>query len=195
MATASDTTKKPAAKKVAAKPAASAAKPRVAKKKVEEAAPMAVEVTDVVMETAASPVAMPTFKPTLAEGRYSFATGRRKTAVATIRLVNGQGDRLVNKKPFTKYFDHSMYQNLAVQPLVLTGLNKDFSFTATINGGGLNAQAEALRHAIAQALGALDEDIRKVLKKNGFLTRDDRRKERKKPGLKGARRGSQWAKR
>lgn len=131
----------------------------------------------------------------LPKGRYIFATGRRKTAIANVRLFSGKGESVVNKKPYEKYFSYSYYQNSIEKPFDLTGMAKDYHFTATINGGGPNAQAEALRHGIALALSQLSEETRKVLKKNGLLTRDDRRKERKKPGLKRARRSPQWSKR
>ena len=82
-----------------------------------------------------------------------------------------------------------------MKPLEITGLAGDFYFVSSVHGGGMNAQSQAVRHGIAQALADLDNDVRKVLKKNQFLTRDDRKKERKKPGLRGARRSPQWAKR
>lgn len=134
-------------------------------------------------------------KPTLPKDRYQFATGRRKTAVANVRMFSGKGDNLVNKKPFTTYFANPIHQNQAMRPLEITGLATDFHFTSSINGGGTNAQSQALRHGLAQALAALNDDIRKILKKNSYLTRDDRKKERKKPGLRRARRAPQWAKR
>jgi small subunit ribosomal protein S9 len=134
-------------------------------------------------------------KPEIAKGRYIFATGRRKTSVANVRLFQGEEESQVNKKAFNKYFAYSYHSDEAVKPLELTGLLKDYFFVAHVNGGGPHSQAQALRHGIATALGSLSEDIRKVLKKNGMLTRDDRKKERKKPGLKRARRSPQWAKR
>ncbi len=134
-------------------------------------------------------------KHTIAAGRYIFATGRRKTAVSNVRLFEGKGDFVVNKKPLKQYFNYSYHQDLISKPLEVTGLMGKYYFTTHINGGGQNSQAEALRHGIAVALSKISEDVRKVLKKNGFLTRDDRKKERKKPGLKRARRSPQWAKR
>ncbi len=184
-----ETTKKPAARKVVAKkaPAKAVAKKVPAPRKVAEA----IAETDAVTET----VAIPVVKPTIEAGRYVFATGRRKTAIANIRMFAGSGDILVNKKAFDTYFSHSSLRDQALRPLALTGLLGDFYFTATVNGGGSNAQAEAVRHAVAQALAGMNDDLRNVLKKNGFLTRDSREKERKKPGLRGARRAPQWAKR
>jgi small subunit ribosomal protein S9 len=188
-----DTTTKDV-KKVKAAPKA-VAKKRVIKKKVETKEAPKVVASDVVIEQAPVEVVVSLGKPELASGRYVFATGRRKTAVANIRLLSGSSQNQINKKPLEKYFSQSMNQDRAIKALQLTGLAGDFYFTATVNGGGINAQAQAVQHGIAQALASLGDDIRKVLKKNGMLTRDDRKKERKKPGLRGARRSPQWAKR
>ncbi len=187
----SDTTKKASAKRaakavakpVAAKKPATPRKPHAVKKPV-EAAP----------ETA--PEAAPhVVKPHIPAGRYVFATGRRKTAVATVRVFSGSGEHVVNKKPFATYFFHHSYRDHALKPFQLTGLGSDFHFTATIQGGGINAQAHALQHGLARALSEINPEVRTVLKSNGLMTRDDRKKERKKPGLKRARRSPQWAKR
>ena len=185
---ATEKTTKPAARKVAAKkaPAKAAAKPRAPRK---VATPVAQS-----SETAEA-VVTPVVKPTIDGGKYVFATGRRKTAIANVRLFAGSGDIVVNKKGFETYFSHASLRDNALRPLALTGLLGDFYFTAHVNGGGVNAQAEAVRHGIAQALASMNDDIRSILKKNGFLTRDSREKERKKPGLRGARRAPQWAKR
>jgi small subunit ribosomal protein S9 len=133
--------------------------------------------------------------PAIAKGRYIFATGRRKTAIANIRLFEGKGDTVLNKLPLEKYFTYSFFMEEISKPFEVTGLVGKYHFTGHVNGGGPHAQATAVRHGISQALGKLSEEVRKVLKKNGFLTRDDRKKERKKPGLKRARRSPQWAKR
>lgn len=175
------TPKKAPAKKVAAKKVVAKKAPA---KKV--AAPV---------EEAAPQVAKPAVQAKPASGRYIFATGRRKTAVANIRLFAGAGEIVVNRKPFADYFREKSMQETAVRPLALTGLIGEYYFTANVNGGGRTSQVEAVRHGLAQALAGLSEDMQKVLKKNGFLTRDDRKKERKKPGLRGARRSPQWAKR
>lgn len=197
-----DTTEKKVTK--TAKPKADVAhvekKPRAPRKKAEETE-KAVSMKEVAsaiaqgMGSSATVDAPLAVKPSLAKDRYQFATGRRKTAIANVRLFSGKGDNVVNKKAFDKYFQNSIYRNVVMRPLEITGLATDFYFTATINGGGVNAQSEALRHGLAQALAALDGDVRKILKKNSYLTRDDRKKERKKPGLRGARRSPQWAKR
>lgn len=148
---------------------------------------------DVATESLETPVSAA--KPKMDAGRYIFATGRRKTAVANIRLFSGGGSSVVNKKPAEKYFSYAFFQDTVHQPFQVTGLGKDYYFVATVNGGGAHAQAQAVRHGISIALSKISDEIRKVLKKNGFLTRDDRKKERKKPGLKRARRSPQWAKR
>jgi len=129
------------------------------------------------------------------DGKYIFATGRRKTAVANVRLFNGSGETVINKKPLNKYFANIFFQEEISKPFSLTGLAKDYYFIAHINGGGSHSQAQALQHGLAVALSKTSEEVRKILKKNGLLTRDDRKKERKKPGLKRARRSPQWAKR
>lgn len=186
--TTKETTTKTATKKprATAKPAA-AKKPRATKESAQEAVTMAATVEAIVVPELG--------KPTLEKGRYVFATGRRKTAIANVRLFSGKGETNINRKPLEVYLSHEIYRDTALKPLQVTGLANDFYFNATINGGGIIAQAQALQHGIAQALASLGDDIRKVLKKSGMLTRDDRKKERKKPGLKGARRSPQWAKR
>jgi small subunit ribosomal protein S9 len=128
-------------------------------------------------------------------GRYVFATGRRKTAVANVRVFTGSGENVVNKKKFDIYFFHSTLREQAMKPFQLTGMEGSYFFTASIQGGGMQAQAYALGHGLSRALSEINPDIRTVLKTNGLLTRDDRKKERKKPGLKRARRAGQWAKR
>jgi small subunit ribosomal protein S9 len=192
MATETTKDKKPAAKKTVAKKTtrstaakAPAKKPAAPKVTTPKAAPAA----------QAAPEAAAFQKPTLAKGKYIFATGRRKTAVANVRLFAGNTDSLVNQKKFEVYFGQSSLRDNAIRPLALTGLMGDFYFSANVNGGGIIAQAEAIRHGIAQALASMNNDLKTVLKKNGFLTRDDRKKERKKPGLRRARRAPQWAKR
>lgn len=170
------------------------AKKTAAKKTVAKKAPA--KKAEVVLEETTPVVAAKTAdhkKP--ATGKYIFATGRRKTAVANIRLFAGSGENLVNKKALSKYFQDKPQQETAVRPLALSGLLGEYYFVATVNGGGRSSQVEAVRHGVAQTLAKLSDDMQKVLKKNGFLTRDDRKKERKKPGLRGARRSPQWAKR
>lgn len=175
-----------------------AKKPRPAVKKKESSAavrhPRKKETGPAEVPTAAVEQVLVT-KPSIEKGRYVGATGRRKTAVANVRLFSGQEGSTVNRQPLERYFSYPFYLGEVNQPLEATGLKHDFYFSATVAGGGPHAQAHALRHGVASALAGLSEEVRKVLKKNGYLTRDDRKKERKKPGLKRARRSPQWAKR
>lgn len=128
--------------------------------------------------------------------KYFEGTGRRKTAVARVRLyTKGDKDITVNNIDFKKYFKTMNLQKLALGSLDKMKSIGRFKVTAVISGGGINAQAEALRHGIARALVVFNPDYRKRLRKAGFLTRDPRMKERKKFGLKRARRAPQWSKR
>jgi len=128
--------------------------------------------------------------------KYFEATGRRKTAVARVRLyTKGDKGMEVNNMDFTKYFPTKVLQSTALSSLDKMKSLERFKVTAMVNGGGVNAQAEAVRHGIARALVIFNPDYRKRLRKAGFLTRDPRMKERKKPGLRRARRAPQWSKR
>jgi small subunit ribosomal protein S9 len=130
------------------------------------------------------------------KGRYSYSVGRRKTSVANVRLYNGSEPSTVNQKKLADYFSHNAgYLEAVLRPLRLTGLEKEIYMVVTANGGGINSQAGAIAHGISHAIAKANSEFRKVLKQNGLLTRDSRMKERKKPGLKRARRGPQWAKR
>lgn len=183
-------------KETTTKPAVKAPrKPKTAVKKAVEKPESSVHQKSVVHHAVAHKETAPKALEGASKGRYIFATGRRKTAIANVRLFAGKHDSVVNKMPLNKYFSYEFYLQSINRPFDLTGLGKDYHFTAHVSGGGPNAQAEAVRHGIAIALGTISDDIRRVLKKNGLLTRDDRRKERKKPGLKRARRSPQWAKR
>jgi small subunit ribosomal protein S9 len=128
--------------------------------------------------------------------KYFEGTGRRKTATARVRLYT-KGDKVmeVNNMDFTKYFPTKGLQSIALASLDKMKSLDRFKVTAMVKGGGVNAQAEAVRHGIARALVVFNPDYRKRLRKAGFLTRDPRMKERKKPGLKRARRAPQWSKR
>jgi small subunit ribosomal protein S9 len=129
-------------------------------------------------------------------GKYFRGIGRRKTAVARVRLfTRGEKEILVNSKPLKEYFSDKLRQETAKTPLSLLDVSNKFRVTAVLRGGGKNAQAEALRHGISRALVVFDPDLRKQLKKAGYLTRDPRMRERKKFGLKRARRAPQWQKR
>lgn len=133
--------------------------------------------------------------PMKKDGRYFYANGKRKTAVARVRLYeNGKGEILVNNKAVDEYFFGELIGSIKA-PLKIANALKLFDITALIEGGGISAQADALRHGISKALLEYDPELRSELKKAGFLTRDSRVKERKKFGLKRARRAPQWAKR
>lgn len=127
---------------------------------------------------------------------YIFAVGRRKTSVARVRLFQkGDGSITVNGKPFKEYFVYGYHQEPITQALEAVGKPKDYTITIKVAGGGIHGQSEACRHGISRALLKTEEGHRPILKPLGYLTRDPRRKERKKPGLKRARRAPQWAKR
>lgn len=123
------------------------------------------------------------------------ATGRRKNAVASVRLTEGTGKLLANGREFKDYFFTLSTLNFVLQPLKLTNTDTKFDVLAKLNGGGYVGQAGALRHAIARALIRADKSLREVLKNSGFLTRDARMKERKKSGQPGARKRFQFSKR
>lgn len=122
-------------------------------------------------------------------------TGRRKVAVARVRLVPGTGAIVVNRRPFEEYFPVKTMQAVVVQPLRLTAMLDKYDVMANVRGGGISGQAGAVRHGIARALLRVDDSLRKTIKKAGFLTRDPRVKERRKYGLRKARKAPQWAKR
>ncbi|MBI4053701.1 MAG: 30S ribosomal protein S9 [Candidatus Doudnabacteria bacterium] len=128
-------------------------------------------------------------------GKYRYAIGRRKTAVARVRLFDAPGTIVVNFQELPKYFQTKTQQKILLAPLNLLGIEGKLTAQIYIYGGGKQAQAEAGRLALARALLLRNPEDRPTLKKSGFLTRDSRVKERKKPGLKRARRGPQWAKR
>ena len=130
-----------------------------------------------------------------AKGKYIKAIGRRKTAAAQVRIyVAGQGNFIINGRPLEKYFDENRAA-LAVQPLKLTGLGKDLDVSVIAKGGGVNSQAEAVRHGLSRALILMDAELNGAIRAKGWMTRDSRKVERKKPGLKKARRAPQWSKR
>ncbi|OGE76896.1 MAG: 30S ribosomal protein S9 [Candidatus Doudnabacteria bacterium RIFCSPHIGHO2_02_FULL_48_21] len=128
--------------------------------------------------------------------KYFFAVGRRKTAQARVKVwASGTGEITVNERPFEAYFPTFGLQKMAQDPLLVLGLEKKINAVITTAGGGVGAQAKASSLGIARALLLIDPNYRGVLKKSGFLSRDARKKERKKPGLKRARRRPQWQKR
>jgi small subunit ribosomal protein S9 len=123
------------------------------------------------------------------------ATGRRKTSVARVSITPGDGRIIINRKPADIYFPRETLRMMIRQPIELAGITGKYNIIATVNGGGLRGQAGALRHGIARALVDMNSDFRLRLKKEGFLMRDPREKERKKYGQKGARKRFQFSKR
>lgn len=124
-----------------------------------------------------------------------FATGRRKSAVARVRILPGTGKIEVNGKDLSSYFMNPSLEQEVVAPFKVTETEGKFDLYVNVGGGGLSGQAGACRHGVASALTAVDENLRPILKKAGYLTRDPRMKERKKYGLKKARKASQFSKR
>ena len=124
-----------------------------------------------------------------------YGTGRRKKSIARVRLVPGEGKVLINDRSLEDFFGLATLKVIVKQPLVLTDTAEKFDVICKVVGGGFTGQAGAIRHGIARALLKADEELRGVLKKAGFLTRDPRMKERKKYGLKKARRAPQFSKR
>jgi small subunit ribosomal protein S9 len=123
------------------------------------------------------------------------ATGKRKSAIARVYLRPGSGRILVNQRNFEEYFPMETTRNLVRKPLELVSVGPDFDIVVNVRGGGIEGQAGAVKHALSRALVIFNPELRAVLKKAGFLTRDARIKERKKYGLRGARRGCQYSKR
>ena len=126
---------------------------------------------------------------------HYYGTGRRKTSTARVFMSSGKGDITVNRRPLETYFGREVARMIVRQPLELVEMTEKFDIKVTVNGGGSFGQAGAIRHGISRALLEFDEGLRPQLKSAGFLTRDDRKVERKKPGLKKARKSSQFSKR
>ena len=126
---------------------------------------------------------------------YFYGTGRRKKSVARVRVYAGTGKITINDRDIDDYFGLETLKLIVRQPLALTGTEEKFDIVCRVNGGGVTGQAGAIRHGLSRALLQYDETLRGSLKKAGFLTRDPRMKERKKYGLKGARRAPQFSKR
>jgi small subunit ribosomal protein S9 len=124
-----------------------------------------------------------------------IALGRRKESTARVRMESGTGEIIINGRPFEKYFLRETDRIIAKQPLVVTESSAKFNVAARLTGGGLTGQAGALRLGIARALLIADSNFKDIFRKNGYLTRDPRMKERKKYGQKGARKRFQWTKR
>ncbi|KAA0948589.1 30S ribosomal protein S9 [Sporosarcina sp. ANT_H38] len=130
----------------------------------------------------------------MAQVQY-LGTGRRKSSVARVRLVPGDGTIIINKRDVEDYVPFATLREIIKQPLVITETLGSYNILVNVDGGGYTGQAGAIRHGVARALLQVDPDFRPALKSAGLLTRDARMKERKKPGLKGARRAPQFSKR
>ncbi|NLO89538.1 MAG: 30S ribosomal protein S9 [Clostridia bacterium] len=130
----------------------------------------------------------------MAQVQY-YGTGRRKESVARVRLVPGEGKIIINDRELEQYFPRLAQQKYIIEPLEATGMLSRFNVIAKVEGGGTTGQAGAVRLGISRALLQADENLKSQLKKEGFLTRDPRMKERKKYGLKKARKAPQWSKR
>ena len=124
-----------------------------------------------------------------------YATGKRKNSIAKVRLVPGEGKIVVNQKDYKEYFNREALTTMIIEPLKLTNTDSAYDVVAQLLGGGITGQAGALRHGISRALLEINGEYRDILKREGFLTRDSRMKERKKYGLKKARKRPQFSKR
>ena len=130
-----------------------------------------------------------------AEKKYYYGTGRRKKSIARVRLIEGNGKITINGKDLDEYFGLETLKVIVKQPLSVTNSVSKYDVISTVTGGGYTGQAGAIRHGIARALNNANSEFRPALKSNGFLTRDPRMKERKKYGLKKARKAPQFSKR
>jgi small subunit ribosomal protein S9 len=131
----------------------------------------------------------------MAEKTYVWGTGKRKCAIAQVRLFPGSGGIVINDKPYEELFPRLEHRHMIEHPFLATNTIDKFHVTVKVNGGGVSGQAEAVRHGIARALAKENELFKPILRKEGFLTRDARIKERKKYGLKRARKAPQYTKR
>ncbi len=131
----------------------------------------------------------------MAKSARFYGTGRRKKSIARVYLMPGKGDIVINKRPIDEYFGSETLKVIVRQPMAATETVDKYDVLVNVRGGGYTGQAGAIRHGISRALLQVDADFRPVLKKAGFLTRDPRMKERKKYGLKAARRAPQFSKR
>jgi small subunit ribosomal protein S9 len=127
--------------------------------------------------------------------QYYYGTGRRKSAVARVRLYPGDGAFVVNGKPAVEYFSREGDMGNALEPLRVAGVEGRYTISVVVSGGGVSGQSDAVRHGMARALLEADPELRPALKRQGLLTRDPRAKERKKAGLKRARKAPQYTKR
>ena len=128
--------------------------------------------------------------------QYYYATGKRKSSIARVRVYpNGSGSIEINGKPAKEFFSVSTQLGTILEPLEKLEQAKNVNITVVVSGGGVTGQAQAIRHGIAKAMVEMDQNFRPMMKRSGFLTRDARKVDRKKPGLRKARRSPQWAKR
>lgn len=146
-------------------------------------------------ETAAAAEAAPVAEPQIDDLGRSYGTGRRKDAVARVWMSRGKGVVTVNGKPLIEYFARPVLQMMLMQPFAIADRLNQYDIKCTVKGGGLSGQAGAVRHGLSRALVAYEPELRSILKKNGFLTRDARVVERKKYGHRKARRSFQFSKR
>jgi small subunit ribosomal protein S9 len=126
---------------------------------------------------------------------YSYGTGRRKTAIAQVRLISGNGAIIINGTPYEELFPNIEHQRVILQPLLVSESLGKYNAVVKVAGGGVSGQSGAISHGIARALVRTNENLKPVLRQNGLLTRDPRVKERKKPGLRRARKAPQYTKR
>ena len=131
----------------------------------------------------------------MTQQHYYYGTGKRKTAIAKVRLYTSRGNVIINGKPLEEAFTWSAWRDIVTKPLLVTETLGKYSIQAQVSGGGVTSQAGAVRHGIARALAVLDENLKPELRKHGLLTRDARIKESKKYGLKRARKAEQYSKR
>lgn len=177
------------------KPIKKAVLKKTAKVKIEES--KEIKKTEIIPEEIKEVKSSPE-KKSNEKGKYFYALGRRKTSIAQVKIYatsSKEGEFKINGKELTQYLTIKRFQIAALSPLTRLGLEGKFDIAVKVFGGGINGQADAIKLGIARALVVKDESLRKALKDNGFLTRDSRKVERKKPGLKKARRSPQWAKR
>ena len=126
---------------------------------------------------------------------YYYGTGKRKSAVAKVRVFSGNGAIIINGKPLDEIFNRPLLRGIVLEPFETTEMVGKFNVMATVMGGGISSQAGAVRHGISRALAVMDENLKPVLRRRNLLTRDSRVKERKKYGLKRARKAPQYTKR
>lgn len=131
----------------------------------------------------------------MADGKYTYAVGRRKTSTAIVRLYKGAGDNLLNGKKVEEFFSSKIENSKLMKPFVATNTIGEYHFEATVNGGGRSGWIDAIRLGVARAFVKADESFKPMLKVEGLMTRDPRMKERKKIFTRGARRGKQFSKR